>query len=126
MKQKRVLKRMTLLVIAEILQIQHALTSRAVADATQLAPCNVRQIFKRLSSWGWLARDVRPGQETRRGARQRYRLMPKGRIEGSAALRRQASLVGWDEHTSDAGDLGARTPVCRKLSHPRGRCFSYK
>ncbi len=105
MKQKRVLKRMTLLVIAEILDTQRPLTSRAVADATAISPRHVRQILKRLSNWGWLERDLKPGQEGRRGTRQRYRITSKGRNEGRGAMLRQGRLIGGKWHIHELREL---------------------
>jgi Mn-dependent DtxR family transcriptional regulator len=107
-----VLKRITLLVIAEILETQRPLTSRAVADETRITPRNVRQILKRLSNWGWLARDLKPGQQAKRGARQRYRLTAKGRKEGRAALLRQANIVGGKWNICGVEEAPQRTSVC--------------
>ncbi len=120
MKQKRVLKRMTLLVIAEILETQRPLTSRAVAEATKITPRNVRQILKRLSNWGWLARDLKPGQEVKRGAKQRYRLTPKGRNDGRAALLRQGTFVGGRWEIGGAEDAPQRSSIIRRLPRVTG------
>jgi predicted ArsR family transcriptional regulator len=122
-KHKRVLKRMTLLVIAEILDTQRPLTSRAVAEETRITPRDVRQILKRLSNWGWLVRDLKPGQEAKRGAKQRYRLTAKGRNEGRAALVRQATFVGGRSQICGVEDAPQRTPIiCRlpRLTAMRG------
>jgi len=102
-KQRRELKRMTLLLIAELLRMEGVITSRTVADAAQMDRPDVSQIFRRLSGWGWLAQDVRPDRKNRRGAKLRYRLTAKGRIEGNEVLRRQASVSGGKWRIDDRG-----------------------
>jgi DNA-binding PadR family transcriptional regulator len=99
------LKKTTLLVIAEVLETQRPLTSRGVTEATRITPRNVRQILKRLSNWGWLEWDLKPGQEARRGARRRYRLTSKGRNEGRGVMLRQGRLIGGKWHIQDLREL---------------------
>jgi DNA-binding MarR family transcriptional regulator len=105
-KQRRVMKRTTLLVIAQILKADRPLTSQDVIAATGLVPSEVRQIMKRLTNEGWLLREIMPGQMRAR----RYRLTSQGRREGRDALQRQADLVGGKWRLRETQEMLPRAP----------------
>jgi DNA-binding MarR family transcriptional regulator len=112
MKQRRLLKRTTLVVIAELLEADRPRTHRELATAAAITSCDLSQILKRFGKDGWLASDLRPGYEPAGGnrARRRHRLTPQGRREAKRALEKQGRLVGGKWCLNEGDEIPARTP----------------
>ncbi len=113
MKQRRLLKRTTLLVIAELLQADRPRTHRELAEAAAITSSDLSQILKRFGKDGWLARDLKPGYEPAGGnrSRRRHRLTSQGRREAKRTLQKQGRLVGGKWCLNEGGEIPARTPV---------------
>jgi DNA-binding HxlR family transcriptional regulator len=115
-KQRRLLKRMTLLVIAELLQSDRPRTHRQLADAASVSSRALSQILKRLRSEGWLTHDMKPGFEAprTRGSRRRFRLTPEGRRDAKRALQKQGRLAGGKWCLNEGGEIPMRVQQPRR------------
>ena len=124
-KQRRLLKRTTLLVIAELLQSDRPRTHRQLAEAASVSSCGLSQILKRLRKQGWLAPDLKPGFEVPQGrsSRRRYRLTPQGRREAKLALQKQGRLAGGKWCLNEGVEIPMRTPEPRRSPLDAARRF---
>jgi DNA-binding MarR family transcriptional regulator len=124
-KQRRLLKRTTLLVIAELLQSDRPRTHRQLAEVTSVSSCGLSQILKRLRKQGWLAPDLRPGFDVPQGrsSRRRYRLTPQGRREAKLALQKQGRLAGGKWCLNEGAVIPMRAPESRRSPLDAARRF---
>ena len=116
MKQRRLLKRTTLVVIAELWEADRPRTHRELAAAAGISSSDLSQILKRFGKDGWLASDLKPGYEPAGAnrARRRHRLTPQGRREAKRALQKQGRLVGGKWCLNEGDETPARTPDRRR------------
>jgi DNA-binding MarR family transcriptional regulator len=124
MKQTRLLKKSTLLVIKKFLESGQSLTSAEVSGATEVDAAEVRQILKRLRYDGWLTGE--PKQSAGAGLRRwRYRLTTTGRRDAPKALARQATWTeenGWCVRNDPAPSTPTASPQQVTKAAPRRYC----
>jgi DNA-binding MarR family transcriptional regulator len=125
MKQRRLLRRTTLLVIAELLQADRPRMHRELAEAGGITSGELSQILKRFAKDGWLASDLKPGYEPAQGnrSRRRHRLTPHGRREAKRALQKQGRLVGGKWCLNEGDEIPVRTPEPRRSPLDAARRF---
>jgi len=125
MKQRRLLKRTTLVVIAELLEADRPRTHRELAAAAAITSSDLSQILKRCGKDGWLASDLKPGYELAEGnrSRRRHRLTPQGRREAKRALQKQGRLIGGRWCLNDGGEIPTRTPELHRSPLDAARRF---
>jgi DNA-binding MarR family transcriptional regulator len=125
MKQRRLLKRTTLVVIAELLEADRPRTHRELAAAAGITSSDLSQILKRFAKDGWLASDLKPGYEPAGDsrARRRHRLTPQGRREAKRALQKQGRLIGGRWCLNEGGEIPVRTPEPRRSPLDAARRF---
>jgi DNA-binding MarR family transcriptional regulator len=125
MKQRRLLKRTTLTVIAELLQADRPQAHRDLAQVAGITSSDLSQILKRFAKDGWLASDLKPGYEPAGGKRhrRRYRLTPQGRREGKRALQKQGQLVGGKWCLNEGGEIPVRRPEPQRSPLAASRRF---
>jgi DNA-binding MarR family transcriptional regulator len=125
MKQRRLLKRTTLVVIAELWEADRPRTHRELAAAAGITSSDLSQILKRFGKDGWLASDLKPGYEPAGGnrARPRHRLTPQGRRKAKRALQKQGRLVGGKWCLNDGGEIPTRTREAHRSPLDAARRF---